>query len=244
MKRNVILKVVTDFCMTAELVVLMSYELAGRQAVHEWLGLFLFILFILHHVWNRKWSRNIFKRKHPPGIPLCAKSSAGIRKYTLFSILQTFLVICAFLAMAGSLVSGVILSRHALAFLPIAGGRTFARSLHMVSAYWGFVFLSLHLGFHWSMIMGMVKKHLKKVSAVPVWILRGAAFLTAVYGAYAFVKREIGEYMVLKNQFVFFDFDEPLAFFLADYLTVLTLFVWCGHYLSKWAKSWKKNPSL
>ena len=226
MKRDVILKVMTDLCMTAALLVLMSYELVG-QAVHEWLGLSLFILFILHHIWNRKWSRNIFKRKH-----------------TLFSILQTFLVICALITMAGSLISGVILSRHALAFWPIAGGRSFARSLHMVSAYWGFVFLSLHLGFHWSMIMGIVKKHLKRMSVVPIWIWRGAAFLTAVYGVYAFVKRGIGEYMVLKNQFVFFDFDEPLAFFLVDYLAVLAFFVWRGHYLAKWAKIQKKNLSL
>lgn len=226
MKWNVVLKIVTDFCMTAVLIILMAYELVG-QAVHEWLGIGMFVLFILHHIWNRKWIRNIFKRKH-----------------TLFSILQTILVICVFLAMAGSLVSGVILSRHALAFLPIAGGRSFARNLHMVSAYWGFVFLSLHLGFHWSMIMGMMKKHLKKMPAVPVWTLRGAAFLTAVYGAYAFWKRGIGEYMLLKNQFAFFDFEEPLVFFLADYIAVLSLFVWCGHYISKWAKIRKKNRSL
>ncbi|MCI9533087.1 MAG: DUF4405 domain-containing protein [Lachnospiraceae bacterium] len=226
MKWNVVLKIVTDFCMTAVLIILMAYELVG-QAVHEWLGIGMFVLFILHHIWNRKWIRNIFKRKH-----------------TLFSILQTILVICVFLAMAGSLVSGVILSRHALAFLPIAGGRSFARNLHMVSAYWGFVFLSLHLGFHWSMIMGMMKKHLKKMPAVPVWTLRGAAFLTAVYGAYAFWKRGIGEYMLLKNQFAFFDFEEPLVFFLADYIAVLSLFIWCGHYISKWAKIRKKNRSL
>lgn len=153
MKRNVILKVTTDFGMTAALIVLMSYELVG-QAVHEWLGLSLFTLFILHHIWNGKWIRNILKRKH-----------------TLFSILQTLLVICSFIAMAGSLVSGVILSRHALSFLPIAGGRSFARNLHMVSAYWGFVFLSLHLGFHWSMVMGMAEKYLKKMSVIPVWTL-------------------------------------------------------------------------
>ena len=212
--------------MTVVLIVLMAYELVG-QAVHEWLGIGMFVLFILHHIWNGKWIRNIFKRK-----------------YTLFSILQTVFVICTFIAMVGSLVSGVILSRHALAFLPITGGRSFARNLHMVSAYWGFVFLSLHLGFHWSMIMGMVKKHLKKMPAVPVWILQGAAFLTAVYGTYAFVKRGIWEYMFLKNRFAFFDFDEPLVFFLADYIAVLALFVWCGHYVSKWAKIQKKKLSL
>lgn len=212
--------------MTAALIVLMSYELVG-QAAHEWLGIGMFILVILHHIWNGKWLSNSFKRK-----------------YTIFSILQTFLVICVLLSMAGSMVSGVILSRHALAFLPITGGRSFARNLHMLSAYWGFVLFSLHLGFHWCMVTGIVKKHLEKAPAIPVWILRGIAFLTAVYGAYASWKRGIWEYMFLKNQFVFFDFEEPLAFFIADYIAVLALFVWCGHYLSKWAKTRKKKISL
>lgn len=226
MKRNIILKAATDFCMTAALIVLMAYELVG-QAAHEWLGIFLFVLFVLHHIWNRKWIQNIFKRR-----------------YTLFSILQATFVICIFLTMLGSALSGVILSRHALAFLPITGGRSFARKLHMVSAYWGLVFLSLHLGLHWNMVMGMVKKHLKKTPIVHRWILPTAAFLAAAYGVYAFVKRGIGEYMILKSQFVFFDFDEPLAFFLADYIAVLALFVWCGHVLSKWAKLQKKKTSL
>lgn len=221
-----ILKVVTDFCMTTVLIVLMPYELVG-QAAHEWLGIGMFVLFILHHIWNGKWIRDVFKRK-----------------YTLFSFLQTILVLCVFLAMAGSMVSGVILSRHALAFLPITGGRSFARNLHMVSAYWGFVLLSLHLGFHWSMVMGLAKKHLKQMPAVLVWTLRGAAFLIAVYGAYASMKRGIWEYMFLKNQFAFFNFDELLVFFLADYIAILVLFVWCGHYISKWVKIKKKKLSL
>jgi len=32
---------------------------------------------------------------------------------------------------------------------------------------------------------------------------------------------------------MFFDFQEPLIFFLADYITVFALFVWASHYFSK-----------
>ena len=78
MKRDAALKIATDFCMTAVLIILMAYELVG-QAVHEWLGIGMFVLFILHHIWNRKWIGNMFKRK-----------------YTFFSILQTLIVICIF----------------------------------------------------------------------------------------------------------------------------------------------------
>lgn len=223
MKRNVILKVLTDFSMAVVLLLLMTYELVG-QAVHEWLGVGVFLLVILHHIWNKKWILNIFKRT-----------------YTLFSILQTSLVVCIFITMVGSMLSGMILSRHVFTFLPITEGRYFARNLHMVFAYWGFVFLSIHLGIHWSMMMGLAKKYLKLPSAAAIWMLRGAAFLAASYGVYAFVKRGIGDYMLLKNQFVFFDFEEPLVFFLEDYIAVLVLFTWCGHYFSKWAKSLKKD---
>ena len=140
--------------------------------------------------------------------------------------------------MFGSMVSGIALSRHALSFLPITGGQSWARTLHMLSAYWGFVFISLHLGLHWSMMMGMVNRLWKKKSVVRSWSVRTIGFLIDGYGIYAFFKREIGSYMFLKIQFVFFDFGEPLFFSLLDYIAVMGLFVFVGHYIAqgmKWA---------
>ncbi len=52
-------------------------------------------------------------------------------------------------------------------------------------------------------------------------------------GVYAFHARQIGEYLLLKTPFVFFDFNEPLVFFFLDYLAVMGLFVCSGHYLAK-----------
>ncbi|WP_349673214.1 hypothetical protein [Lacrimispora sp.] len=50
------------------------------------------------------------------------------------------------------------------------------------------------------------------------------------------MKRNIGSYMLLKKQFVFFDFDEPLILFLLDYIASMGLFVFVGHYLSEGLK--------
>lgn len=215
MKPKMIVKICVDIGMTIALLLLMPYELVG-QAAHEWIGIGIFILFIVHHILNGKWSRNALKGK-----------------YTPLRIWQTILVIFVLASMIGSMVSGVILSRHALSFLPISGGRSFGRSLHMLASYWGFVLMSLHLGLHWSMMMGMAKKAVKKPSAVCTWILRVLALAIAGYGVFAFVKREIGSYMLLKIQFVFFDFEEPLIFFLLDYLAIMGLFVFIGHYLAE-----------
>ena len=223
MKPKQIAKIATDILMTTILLLLMAYSLVGETA-HEWLGIGMFALFLLHHVLNRRWSRSLRKGK-----------------YTPFRILQTVLVVLALLSMLGSIVSGVVLSRHALAFLPITGGQSWARTLHMLSAYWGFVFISLHLGLHWSMMMGMVKRLFKKPSTARKWTARILGGVIAAYGLYAFFKREIGSYMLLKNQFVFFDFDEPLMLFLLDYVAVMGLFVFIGHYLAEGMKKAARN---
>lgn len=59
------------------------------------------------------------------------------------------------------------------------------------------------------------------------------SFILAAYGIYAFISRGLAEYMFLKNQFVFFDFTEPLILFFIDYLAIMTLFVFVGYYCSK-----------
>lgn len=214
MKSKMVAKIVVDIGMIMMLLLLMTYEIIGQEA-HEWIGMGMFVLFILHHILNNKWSRNILKGK-----------------YTAIRIMQTALVIGVFLTMIGSMISGMILSRHVLTFLPIEGGRSFARTLHMLSGYWGFVLMSLHLGFHWSIMMGMAERVVKKPYETSKWILRMIALIIAGYGGYAFWQRGIGSYLFLNIEFVFFDFDEPLLYFVIDYMAVMGLFVFIGHYFS------------
>lgn len=214
MKPKLIAKITIDMAMTVTMLLLMTFELIGAAA-HEWLGIGIFALFVVHHILNGKWSMSIFKGK-----------------YTPLRMFQTALVVLVLISMLGSMISGIILSRYALAFIPINGGHAFARALHMLSAYWGFVLMSLHLGLHWSAMMNLTKRVFKKPSAVRRWILRLFAFGMAGYGFYAFIKRGVGSYMLLKNQFVFFNFNEPMIFFILDYLTIMALFADVGHYLS------------
>ena len=101
----------------------------------------------------------------------------------------------------------------------------------MVSAYWGFILMAAHLGFHWNMMMGMAKKLFPKPSAVRKWAGRILALVIAGYGVYAFIKRDIGDYMLLRSHFVFFDYEEPLVFFFLDYMAVMGLFIAAGHYV-------------
>ena len=222
MNPKMIAKIGVDIGMTVALLFLMTYEMIG-QSLHEWLGIGMFLLFVIHHILNRRWFGVLLKGK-----------------YTPFRIWQTVLVVSVFFSMLGSMVSGVIISRSALSFLPIHGGSSFGRNLHMLSAYWGFVLMSLHLGLHWNVMLGAMGKAIKGTSAARIWILRIIAIAVAFYGMYAFIKRDIGNYMLLKIHFVFFDYDEPLFCFLLDYLAVMGLFIFVGHYFSLGLKQTKK----
>jgi hypothetical protein len=223
MKPKQALKITVDMAMTVLLLLLMTYERIG-QATHEWIGIGMFVLFVLHHILNGKWCKALLKGK-----------------YTVLRVLQTALVAAVLFCMLGSMVSGVMLSRYAFAFLQVNAGHSFARMLHMLSAYWGFVFMSLHLGFHWGMMMGIAKKPFKKPSVIRKWILRVAAILIAGYGIYAFIQRGIGSYMLLKNLFAFFDFEEPILLFMLDYIAVMGLFVTVSYYFSVCLKKIKKQ---
>ena len=215
MRAKQIAKIITDILMTIILLLLMAYSMVG-EAAHEWLGIGMFVLFILHHVLNSSWSRNLCKGR-----------------YTPFRILQTALVVLVLISMIGSMISGIVLSRHALAFLPITSGQSWARTLHMISAYWGFVLMSLHLGLHWNIMLAMAGKIVKKPSVPRTWVLRIAGCLIAAYGVYAFAQRGVGRYMTLQDQFVFFDFSELLILFLLDYVATMGLFVFIGYHLAK-----------
>ncbi|MDO4272122.1 MAG: DUF4405 domain-containing protein [Eubacteriales bacterium] len=208
---------ITDMIMTVLLPVLMAYSLIGED-IHEWTGVAMFLLFILHHVLNFKWHKNLFRGKY-----------SGVR------ILGTTVDGLLFLLMLSLMASGIIMSRYAFPFLSIEGGASLARTVHLVASYWCYVLTSVHLGLHGGMIMGMLRKafRMEKASSKRRIVLRIAAVSLSCYGVYAFIQRGLAGYMLLRTEFVFFDFSEPLAFFFLDYLAIMALFAILGYYAAK-----------
>lgn len=216
MKKKLICKIVIDMIMTVLLLFLMARQITGDLA-HEWLGAGMFVLWIAHHILNRNWYVHLFKGKYTPVRVLQIITNAAV----LFSML-------------GLMVSGVILSREVFAFLPISGGVAFARSLHIVSAFWGFVLMAFHLGLHWNMVLGMVRNAVGTAPSKPVcFFLRVAAVFIAGYGVYAFEKNQILSYLFLRAHFVYFDFEKPVGLFFAEYIAIMGLFIFLAHFITK-----------
>ena len=109
-----------------------------------------------------------------------------------------------------------------------------ARKLHILGAYWGFILMSLHLGLHWNMLLGMLRKQIK----LPVSQTRNTALflvsaVIAAYGVYVFISRNFATYLFLQSEFVFLDYSEPKLLFYLDYLALMGLCVFIAHYASK-----------
>ena len=129
----------------------------------------------------------------------------------------------------------LLLSNHVFAFLNIHGGLSFARLLHMASSYWGFVLMSLHLGLHWGMLFGMIRragKGRKEASGAVKIFLSILGTVIAAYGLTVFIRRDLLTYMLMRTQFVFLDFNEPVPLFYIDYLSMMGTFIWIVYYAS------------
>lgn len=219
------LKLTVDGLMAIILLLLMAYSLVG-EAVHEWLGIGMLLLVFLHQMLNIGWYKNL-----------------GKGRYSAFRILQTCLVILILLAMAGSMLSGIVLSQYAFDFLPIRGGSVLARTFHLPCAYWGFVLMSLHLGLHWSMVLSVVRRLAGGESSARTAAVRTFGVLAAVYGAVSFYRRDLFSYLLLRTHFVFFNFEEPLALFFADNISIMGLFIFLGYYAGKLLKIGGCSPN-
>lgn len=96
MKKKI--RIVVDCGMVLLLPLLMAYTLVG-EAVHEYLGIEMFLLFIAHHILNIAWWKHIFRGK-----------------YTPFRVLGTTVNLALAIIMLTLPISGMILSRHVLRF--------------------------------------------------------------------------------------------------------------------------------
>lgn len=178
----------------------------------------MLVLFIAHHLLNLNWHKNIFKGKY-----------TAVRVFTLC------IDVLVLVSMMAQMYSGIVMSRYVFSFLPIEAGMSFARRLHILGAYWGFLLMSLHLGLHWNMILGMFRKsaRIKKGAKIRSISTFTVGLIIAGYGVWVIISRDFPTYLFLKSEFVFLDYSEPKILFYIDYLALMGLCIFIAHYGSK-----------
>ena len=207
-------KWITDLALIAVLLLLMGYSLIGEE-IHEWLGVGMLFLLIFHHAVNAPWHRN-FKQG----------------RYTPYRCVQTALIVLLLFTALGSLLSGLVLSQYVLDVLPPHGVSELARAVHLPCACWGFLLMSLHLGLHWSTVMGSVRRITgpRAPSKYRTAALRLLAAAVSFYGLHAFFRSGLPDCLLLRSHFLFFPPDQTVPRFLMDDAAVMGLFLAIAHY--------------
>jgi len=206
-----------DILMTITLFVLMSYQYTSG-ARHEIAGAVMLVLLVLHHILNISWYQHLVKGK-----------------YSAVRILQTVVDLALLIVMLLQMVSGIALSNKVFTFMELGLPVSAARNLHMICAYLGFLLMSIHIGLHYRLIINGIGKRFRsrEDNKIRILILRVEAIAIAGYGMFAIVKRDFFSYIFIKNQFVYFDYQEPVFFFVLDYLAVMGLMIFIAYYLQK-----------
>ncbi|MBQ2547824.1 MAG: DUF4405 domain-containing protein [Treponema sp.] len=237
-----------DIAMTLLSIILMGGNyFFPADIVHEILGVALLLLWAVHIALNRRWYGAIFRGSYNPYRVMQTVINCGI-------------LICAIFLM----ISGIILSNHIFTFLGIEKGLGFARIAHLLASHWYFLFMSMHIGLHVSMIANkMCHKertachpelnacHPELVSGSPgkempkqvrhdssstrhnrlrKIILFSILALACLYGIYAFIIRGVWKYLILQQQFFFFDLERGYILFAIDYISIIILFAAISHF--------------
>lgn len=233
MKTKQIIKIIIDICMTILLFVLMAFHYVGLQW-HEITGAAMLVLFILHHILNGNWYQSLGKGKY---------RSSRILLTVVDAVLLVDMVLLMF--------SGIVMSRYVFRFLDLPVSKAWARGMHMTASYAGFLLMGFHIGLHYGMIMGMVKKAFfvsgtakqnGKKQFIVTWIFRGIAVLIAIYGAHALYTRKFMDYISQKVMFAFFDYEEPVIYFVLDYAAIMGLMIFIAYYLQRFLQ--RKTSSV
>ena len=188
-----------DIMMTLVSIILMGGNyLFPADIVHEILGVGLFVLWSVHIFFNRRWYSAIFRGKYKP-----------------YRVMQTVINCCILICTIFLMISGIILSNQLFTFLNIQSGLGFARIAHLLSSHWYYLFMSLHIGLHMGrLLQNVAAKILPRILLV----------LVCAYGLYAFIARGVWKYLILKQQFFFFDVERGYILFAMDYISIIILF--------------------
>ena len=205
-KQNIMMyRRIVDVCMTVLLLFLMAYQVTG-EALHEWIGMGMTLIVIIHQILNRRWYAAIFKGRYNP--------------YRILTTAVNVLLVISFLLTA---ICGMSMSGHAVPFLYGILKVSFSRKMHLSMSHWSFVLMGLHLGLHIPVITAKWKLDEKKKM-----LLSGVFCVIAGIGLYLFIKSGMTDYLFFRVPFAFLDYEKAAALVLFENILMLLFWAFAG----------------
>ena len=204
-KTNNMIRRIVDAAMTVLLLLLMAYQVTG-EALHEWIGMGMTVLVIVHQILNRRWYGALLKGK-----------------YNAFRVLTTVINILLLLSFALTAFCGMSMSGHAVPFLYGMAPVSFSRQMHLSMSHWAFVLMGLHLGLHIpAMAAGLKLRDKTKKVLIGVFACIGAI------GLWLFLRSGIPNYLFFRVPFAFLDYEKAGWRVFLENLLMLSFFAMVG----------------
>ena len=197
-----------DIAMTVLLLLLMSYYYF-TNLFHEVVGVIACVVFIIHNILNYRWYKSLAKGRYTPQ-----------------RIIKTGINLGMMLSLIVVAVTGIMISKKLFLFIPLTDYVMEARMLHMAASRWLYIFISIHIGLHFSMMI----KHISITSMPKVLKFLVLGVVLSV-GAYTFIEYDFFRLMFLKNQYVFFDSSKAFLVFVLQYLVLMISVIVSTYYL-------------
>lgn len=206
MDRRVEIKRIVDIAMTVLLLCLMAYQVTGEMA-HEWIGMGMTVLIIIHQILNRKWYGALFKGKYRP--------------YRILSTTLNILLLLSFLLTA---FCGMSMSGYAVPFLYGMAPVSFVRRTHLSMSHWSFVLMGMHLGMHIPMMTAGLKWKGRTKT-----ILAGLFTCIGGIGLYLFLRNGMPDYLFFRVPFAFLDYEKAGWLVFLENLLMLSFWALIGN---------------
>lgn len=208
-----------DVLLAALLLLQMGYQLLPED-VHAALGIAMVLAAAAHLVLNRAWFGSLVHGKPGP-----------VRVLVAFGACASALLV-AVLGLSGFALSGVAPALRSFDGL--------ARSAHLVASYVALLVLPFHAGLHLSSLLGgALGRGKAKGSAVPRRVGVIAWAIVACVGAYEFAALHVWGYVTLNFPFVL-PAEGPLAVYLLEHFTVMSLFALLGAAMAYALRSYER----
>ncbi|MBY3217664.1 DUF4405 domain-containing protein [Rhizobium laguerreae] len=218
------LRLAFDVIAASLLVFGLSYWWLGNT-VHEIAGTAMFLLLIVHNVFNRRFYGKIARTRW---------QGRG-----LANIAVTLALLIAMLAL---LVTSVLISNALSGFMPPYDGFS-VRQIHVLAAYWALIIVAVHLGLRWPMIMGVARNicGISKSNPVRSWALRLIALVIAVHGAWSSFELGLGTKLAMQMTLDWWNFEDSVAGFFVHCFAIAGLYMFLTYYTMKWFQQRKRT---
>lgn len=203
-KKNSI-KLIVDAAMTVLLLCLMAYQVTG-ESLHEWIGIGMTAVLIVHHILNIKWYSALFKGKY--------------NAYRIITTLVNTLLLASIILTA---VCGMSMSNTAVPFLYGMINMVFARTTHLALSFWSFILMGFHLGLHLPAMTAKLKPN--KTARI---LLTSVFALLAGLGLFLFFRNGIPGYITFRTHFALFDYEKAPVLVFLENLAVMFFFIFAG----------------